>query len=365
MFSSWDSPGAVKGGGPFPLPGQDFQHFVSTQTEKIPCLPLETLVELDCEQEVLNMAGRFMKIKRIVIPFMTLVVITSQLAGCATMSSDKTLKSMQESPDVSAEHATPGADDLQYMADSDSDAGLIEDQNNQKLEEISHDELLVVFEQQYEISKEINNSDSEETIQNELEMIRITVECMEKSLPSDYEVQYREWRPSASSQNSEVTLTFTDCNETVWATGTVNIRSGPSTDDDKVGSLNKNQSVTRIGIGTGDYANWSKVRLSDGSEVYVASKYLTTTKPVSQSSSKPSGGTSSTGGSKQTTGSSQGSNHTHSAEDDDPILSQIEGGNSEAWRPYEGMTPEEREAAIKADQEATQKIVDGITGSFG
>jgi hypothetical protein len=63
LFSSWDSPGAVKGGGPFPLPGQDFQHFVSTQTEKIPCLPLETLVELDCEQEVLNMAGRFMKIK--------------------------------------------------------------------------------------------------------------------------------------------------------------------------------------------------------------------------------------------------------------------------------------------------------------
>lgn len=127
---------------------------------------------------------------------MTLVVITSQLAGCATMSSDKTLKSMQKSPDVSAEHATPGANDLQYMADSDSDAGLIEDQNNQKLEEISHDELIVVFEQQYEISKEINNSDSEETIQNELLMIEITTASMSKSLPSDYETQYREWRPS-------------------------------------------------------------------------------------------------------------------------------------------------------------------------
>ena len=142
----------------------------------------------------------------------------------------------------------------------------------------------MVFEQEYEISKEINNSDSEETIQNELEMIRITVECMEKSLPSDYEVQYREWRPSASSQNSEVTLTFTDCNETVWATGTVNIRSGPSTDDDKVGSLNKNQSATRIGVGTGDYSSWSKVKMSDGSEVYAASNYLTTTKPSTSSS---------------------------------------------------------------------------------
>ena len=223
------------------------------------------------------------------------------------MNSDEMLKSMQESPDVSIEYAIPDeeqqsldatqvidAGDQQYVSDSDSegDIGLIA--NQQELEELSHDELLVVFGQQYEISKEIYNSDSEETIQNELEMIRITVECMEKSLPSDYEAQYREWRPSVISQASEVTLTFTDCNETVWATGTVNLRSGPSTEDDKVGSLNKNQSVTRIGIGIGDYSSWSKVKLSDGSEVYVASNYLTTTKPASQSSSKPSGG--STGG---------------------------------------------------------------------
>ena len=163
--------------------------------------------------------------------------------------------------------------------------------------------MIAIFEENYEISKSIYNSDDEEVIRSELEMIKIIVKSMDKSLPSGYEAQYRAWRPSVISQASEVTLTFTDCNETVWATGTVNLRSGPSTADDKVGSLNKNQSVTRIGIGTGDYANWSKVRISDGSEVYVASKYLTTTKPVSQSSSKPSGGgTSSTGGSHQTQG---------------------------------------------------------------
>ena len=157
-------------------------------------------------------------------------------------------------------------------------------EDGQTLEEISHDELLVVFEQQYEISKEIYNSDSEETIQRELENIGYTADCQGKALPSDYEAQYRKWRPSVISQASEVTLTFTDCNETVWATGTVNLRSGPSTEDNKVGSLNKNQSVTRIGIGTGDYSNWSKVKLSDGSEVYVASNYLTTTKPSTSSS---------------------------------------------------------------------------------
>lgn len=176
-------------------------------------------------------------------------------------------------------------------------------EDGQALEELNHDELIAIFEENYEISKSIYNSDDEEVIRSELEMIKIIVKSMDKSLPSDYEAQYRAWRPSVISQASEVTLTFTDCNETVWATGTVNLRSGPSTADDKVGSLNKNQSVTRIGIGTGDYANWSKVRISDGSEVYVASKYLTTTKPVSQSSSKPSGGgTSGTVGSQQTQG---------------------------------------------------------------
>lgn len=261
-----------------------------------------------------------MKIKRVIIPFMTLVVMTSQLAGCATMTSDEMLKSMNESPEVSIEYAIPDPDkqsldasgainvgDQQFVSDSDtdgdSDIGLIENQGTQELEEISHDELIAIFEENYEISKSIYNSDDEEVIRSELEMIKIIVKSMDKSLPSDYEAQYRAWRPSVISQASEVTLTFTDCNETVWATGTVNLRSGPSTADDKVGSLNKNQSVTRIGIGTGDYANWSKVRISDGSEVYVASKYLTTTKPVSQSSSKPSGGgTSGTVGSQQTQG---------------------------------------------------------------
>ena len=266
------------------------------------------------------MASRFMKIKRVIIPFMTLVVMTSQLAGCATMTSDEMLKSMNESPDVSIEYAIPDPDkqsldasgvinvgDQQFVSDSDSDGdsdiGLIENQDSQELQEISHDELIAIFEENYEISKSIYNSDDEEVIRSELEMIKIIVKSMDKSLPSDYEAQYRAWRPSVISQASEVTLTFTDCNETVWATGTVNLRSGPSTEDDKVGSLNKNQSVTRIGIGTGDYASWSKIRLSDGSEVYVASKYLTTTKPVSQPSSKPSGGgTSSTAGSQQTQG---------------------------------------------------------------
>lgn len=102
-------------------------------------------------------------------------------------------------------------------------------------------------------------------------------------------------------------LTFTDCNETVYATDTVNLRSGPSTDDEKIGSLSAGDSVTRTGIGTGDYENWSRVVLSDGTEVYVNNNYISTTKPViQQSTSKPSSSPA-TKPSSQSSGASSGS----------------------------------------------------------
>ena len=90
---------------------------------------------------------------------------------------------------------------------------------------------------------------------------------------------------------------FTDCNETVYATGTVNLRNGAGTSFEKVGSLNKGDSVTRTGIaiaGT-EAEGWSRVELSDGTVAYISSKYLSTTKPVvqqqqQQQTSKPSGG---------------------------------------------------------------------------
>ena len=93
-------------------------------------------------------------------------------------------------------------------------------------------------------------------------------------------------------QEAEQVQLFTEVNETVYATETVNLRSGPSTAHDKVGSLNKSDSVTRVGIGTAEAEGWSRIQLSDGSTVYVSNKYLSTTKPVvqQQQTSKPSGG---------------------------------------------------------------------------
>ena len=81
----------------------------------------------------------------------------------------------------------------------------------------------------------------------------------------------------------------------------MNLRSGPSTAHDKVGSLNKSDSVTRVGIGTAEAEGWSRIQLSDGSLVYVSNKYLSTTKPVvqQQQTSKPSSGSTTTQGGTQ------------------------------------------------------------------
>ena len=167
------------------------------------------------------MASRFMKIKRVIIPFMTLVVMTSQLAGCATMTSDEMLKSMNESPDVSIEYAIPDPDkqsldasevinvgDQQFVSDSDSDGdsdiGLMENQDNQEKAELSGDELIEYFQKVYDIHTEIHSATTEEgLIQEELKFLAELVESDNYTLPSDYEAQYRAWRPAGSLPETE------------------------------------------------------------------------------------------------------------------------------------------------------------------
>ena len=282
------------------------------------------------------MAGRFMKIKKVIIPFMTLVVMTSQLAGCATMSSDEMLKTMQESPEVSIEYATPDegeqtmdasktitVGDQQFVSDSDnsqadsegeSDIGMVE---QQEAKELSGDELHNYFQLAYDSGAALEG-DLETRILGELDILNSLVDADDSvKLPGGYADQYRAWRPE------EAVDPFTEVNETVYATGTVNLRSGPSTAHDKVGSLNKSDSVTRVGIGTADAEGWSRIQLSDGSLVYVSNKYLSTTKPVvqQQQTSKPSSGGNTTtqgGGQQQTPPQQQTSGSS------DPDMAEIE-----------------------------------------
>lgn len=85
---------------------------------------------------------------------------------------------------------------------------------------------------------------------------------------------------------------FTEVNETVYATTSVNVRSSYSADSDKVGSLSSGASVTRTGVGDN---GWSRI-IYNGNEAYVSSDYLTTSKSSTStpSTSKPSTSTPST-----------------------------------------------------------------------
>ena len=64
-------------------------------------------------------------------------------------------------------------------------------------------------------------------------------------------------------------------NETVYAISAVNVRSGPGTTYSKLGSLNQNDAVKRIAIGSN---GWSRVEYN-GQEAYISSNYLTTQEP--------------------------------------------------------------------------------------
>ena len=107
---------------------------------------------------------------------------------------------------------------------------------------------------------------------------------------------------------------FTETDETMYATTTVNVRSSYSTNSDKLGSLTKAQSVTRTGIGTGAAAGWSRIEFN-GKVAYVSSDYLSATKPqvsTGSNSGNSSGQTSkpstqpSTGGNSGSSGGSSG-----------------------------------------------------------
>lgn len=275
---------------------------------------------------------------------MTLVVMTSQLAGCATMSSDEMLKTMQESPEVSIEYAIPDsgqqildASDVINVGDQQFESNSTTDSNNagsettdtedeqdigmidqqQEVTELSGAALEEYFQLAYDSGTSLEG-DLETRISGELDILNSLVNADDSvKLPGSYADQYRAWRPV------EAVDPFTEVNETVYATGTVNLRSGPSTAHDKVGSLNKSDSVTRVGIGTADAEGWSRIQLSDGSLVYVSNKYLSTTKPVvqQQQTSKPSSGGNTTtqgGGQQQTPPQQQTSGSS------DPDMAEIE-----------------------------------------
>ena len=237
--------------------------------------------------------------------------------------------------------------------------------------EISQEELEAIFESVYTTANHPEDWSVDFQITDEIGKINSAIPD-DKKAPSDLRTIYIDWRaarvdtaPITSEEPAPVALpTFDDCNETVYATSTVNVRSGPSTDDEKIGSLSAGDSVTRTGIGTGDYSSWSRVEFSNGTVAYVASSYLSTTKPVAQQSTQSSnnGGGNSTTTSQNTSGSS--STQTKPADTSTPAPSSSSSGTVErtAENNYGIAVPPGHH--VEPAKNGGYKIVNDETGQF-
>lgn len=101
------------------------------------------------------------------------------------------------------------------------------------------------------------------------------VKANSKNLTGHVSAQYITITGNETSEENPGDDTYKEVNEAVWATDGVNIRKGPGTNYDVIGSLVKHGSVTRTGIGNN---GWSKIKYGN-STGYIKSEYLTTTNP--------------------------------------------------------------------------------------
>ena len=263
------------------------------------------------------MASKFMKIKKVVIPLITLVILVSQISGCAIMNRDDAVGIMEENSEVVVEYAEPDEDVGVDGVAGQIDTSVPEDTS----EDLEDTEIGVV-----DNIGTIDEGDTEGA--GEAEQVG------ETEAPETPEVE--------TPVEAEPTYSFTSVNETVYATSTVNIREGFSADTDKVGSLGKGQSIKRVGIGTGDAEGWSQVEFN-GQTAYISSEYLSTVKPTAPSSSNSGSQTSQSSSGGQTQQPSQPSSGQSS-------------GNQSSSGGSGGLTEEELGDLIRQQMEQNNEI---------
>lgn len=160
------------------------------------------------------MTSKFMKLNQLVVPMITVVLLVSQLTGCALFNREDTEKILEENEQV--ELVIPDKDDTEenleytgsekpYEVEVDSEAE-IEDDNSEigLLEEpMTTGELESLFEMTYaEVNPILINrgwTNEEEIIEKEIKNIPYYFRdnFSNKELPEDYAEQYKAWRLEA------------------------------------------------------------------------------------------------------------------------------------------------------------------------
>lgn len=230
-------------------------------------------------------------------------VMLLSLTACGTAQANQ-----PDEPDTTSPSAVQTEPPQETVVPSDKPDNVVEPLS--AVRELTKEELAKEFEAAYAAGEEYLTLLDDDVYDNEwdalndvisVELEVINIEFDNRSdikKPANLDEQYMNWRdeahPGTTTQappKAEVKL-FEDCDyEVVYAVDTVNIRASYSVNSDKLGSLSRGQSITRIGIGINDAEGWSKVQLSDGTIAYMVSSYLSTTKPATQTkpSSRPAG----------------------------------------------------------------------------
>ena len=151
------------------------------------------------------------------------------------------------------------------------------------VEEVEEVETTEVIEETEEVAI-VESEPAEETISAETEEIVEIVEEFEAPVVEEV----------AKVQEPE--YTYSSLNQTMYASKTVNVRSLPTTDGDKVGGLSAAQAVTVTG--KCEETGWYRIEYN-GEEAFVSGSYLVDEKPVQQTPAPQSSGNtaSSSGGS--------------------------------------------------------------------
>ena len=109
----------------------------------------------------------------------------------------------------------------------------------------------------------------------ETESAEIASEPESSETASTPETSTEENSEAVSEPDSEAVVepefTVTEVTATKYATQSVNVRSGPSTDYDKIGSLSTNQEVQVTGQAS---TGWYRFTWTDGREAYVSDRYV-------------------------------------------------------------------------------------------
>ena len=184
--------------------------------------------------------------KKVIMMLLIVIVITTVLLGCG--SEEKVSNDAMETVEMVSSSET-----VSNMSDIES-------------------ESMVTVEETTEIVSTSVEASAEETSVDESEEETVIVETVSETVENANMQQ--SVQTTEELEEVKVEYTYTDMNTTMWVSSAVNVRDMPSTDGNKVGSLNSGAEV----VVTGQCNETGWYRLENGN--YVSGNYLSETAPV-------------------------------------------------------------------------------------